>query len=319
LGRRRLAVTEARLATHALKVGAHLGEGPIWIDDALWFVDIKGRRIYRFDPAMHGCTRWDTPEYVGWVVPAARGGLVAGFQSGPHHFDTRLARFERLATIDADLPANRLNDACVDPCGRIWFGTMDNDEAAATGRLYRWDGATVETMATEPVVITNGPAIPPAGDRLYHVDTLGRRVIRHAVQSDGALGAGEVFLTFDAGDGYPDGAVCDAEGGDMAGLLRRLGGAPLRARRHFEPAHPLPRRQRHQDRVGRRRRPHRLGDHRAAGARCGSTGGTAAGRRSFYIPGRRPGSTASQGAIGTRAPGNGAEEDSWKAGRSIPG
>jgi len=205
-------MTDALLATHALKVGAQLGEGPIWIDDALWFVDIKRKRIYRHDPGAHGSTCWETPDYVGWVVPAARGGLIVGFRSGPHHFDPQLCRFERLATIDAELPANRLNDACVDPEGRIWFGTMDNDEQAPTGRLYRWDGARVETMATAPVVITNGPAIPPAGDRLYHVDTLGQRVIRHAIGPDGALGVGEMFLRFDADDGYPDGAVCDAEG-----------------------------------------------------------------------------------------------------------
>jgi len=213
-----MAVTEALRAIHALKIGAHLGEGPIWIDDALWFVDIKGRRIYRHDPTVNGCTCWEAPEYVGWVVPSAQGGLIVGFQSGPHRFDSRLGRFERLATVDPDLPANRLNDACVDASGRIWFGTMDNDEVANTGRLYRWDGARVETMATEPVVITNGPAIPPSGDRLYHVDTLGRRVIRHAIGQDGRLGAGETFLTFDEDDGYPDGAVCDAEGGIWLGF-----------------------------------------------------------------------------------------------------
>ncbi len=28
-------------AEHCLTVGATLGEGPIWVDDALWFVDIK--------------------------------------------------------------------------------------------------------------------------------------------------------------------------------------------------------------------------------------------------------------------------------------
>ncbi len=34
-------------------VGATLGEGPVWVarENALWFVDIKEQRIYRFDPA----------------------------------------------------------------------------------------------------------------------------------------------------------------------------------------------------------------------------------------------------------------------------
>jgi xylono-1,5-lactonase len=205
-------------ASHALGVGAHLGEGPIWIDDALWFVDIKGKRIYRHDPAAQDKRHWDAPEYVGWVVPAARGGLIAGLQSGPHRFDPDTGRFERLATIDADHPANRLNDAAVDAAGNIWFGTMDNDEEAATGRLYRWDGETVADAGTEPVVITNGPAIPPEGDRLYHVDTLGKRLIRHAIGADGSIDGGETFLTFGPEDGHPDGAICDAEGGVWLGF-----------------------------------------------------------------------------------------------------
>lgn len=44
-------MTDAPLATHALKIGAQFGEGPIWIDDALWLADIKRKRIYRRDPA----------------------------------------------------------------------------------------------------------------------------------------------------------------------------------------------------------------------------------------------------------------------------
>ena len=30
---------------------ATLGEGPIWHGDALWFVDIQGHRVHRYDPA----------------------------------------------------------------------------------------------------------------------------------------------------------------------------------------------------------------------------------------------------------------------------
>ena len=39
-------------ATSICEVGATLGEGPIWVerDAALWFVDIKAPRVYRFDP-----------------------------------------------------------------------------------------------------------------------------------------------------------------------------------------------------------------------------------------------------------------------------
>ena len=206
-------------ADHALTIGAMLGEGPIWIGDALWFVDIKGRRLYRHHPATGALDQWDAPEMVGWIVPAAVGGFIVGLQSGPHRFDPETASFERMATIEPDLPANRLNDATVDPAGRLWFGTMDNRETDTSGRLYRWDGAAAVDSGADAVMIANGPAIDPAGTRLYHVDTAGKCVIAHPLAADGTLGAGEVFLVFGDDDGYPDGAICDADGGVWLGFF----------------------------------------------------------------------------------------------------
>ena len=36
-------------AEHLLSVGAELGEGPVWIDGALWFVDIKRNTVFRLE------------------------------------------------------------------------------------------------------------------------------------------------------------------------------------------------------------------------------------------------------------------------------
>lgn len=204
-------------AHHLLSIGAELGEGPIWIadatGDALWFVDIKGRHIYRHTPETGALDRWDAPEFVGWVVPSVQGDLIAGLQSGPHRFSPDTGAFTRIAEIDAHLPANRLNDAAVDPAGRIFFGTMDNDESAASGRVFKLDAGTVTATAIDPVCITNGPAIAPDGQCLYHVDTLARTITVHAIDEDGSVSAAAPFLAFTGDEGHPDGAICDAEGG----------------------------------------------------------------------------------------------------------
>lgn len=206
------------IATHLLSIGAELGEGPVWIDDALWFVDIKGCRIYRYLPDTGETTHWISPEMVGWVLPSQRGDLIVGLQSGPHRFTPTTGAFERIARVDAHLPANRLNDAVIDPRGRIFFGTMDNDEASASGHVYLLDEGRVHETAVPPTVITNGPAIAPAGDRLFHVDTLARTIVIHAISANGALGAADPFLAFSEEQGYPDGAICDAEGGLWVGF-----------------------------------------------------------------------------------------------------
>src|ERR1700743_2810696 len=38
-----------------------LGEGPVWRAGALWFVDIKQKRIHRLDPASGAHDHWDAP------------------------------------------------------------------------------------------------------------------------------------------------------------------------------------------------------------------------------------------------------------------
>lgn len=203
-----------------LPVGAELGEGPVWSarDQALWFVDIKAPCVYRYTPATETLDRWDAPLQVGWVLPAEDGAWLAGLSDGVHRFDPASGSFTRLAEVEPDRPRNRLNDAATDPAGRIWFGTMDNDEADATGQLYRWQDGAVTRAAVPPVVITNGPAVSPDGQTLYLVDTLGRAIDAHPIDEVGEIGPGRRFLTVDPADGHPDGAICDAEGGVWVGF-----------------------------------------------------------------------------------------------------
>lgn len=216
-----------RQAQHALSIGAELGEGPAWIDGALWFVDIKGRRIYRHHPDSGATDHWDAPAMVGWVLPSTAGDMIVGMQSGPHRFDPTNGRFTRIGgAVDADLPANRLNDAAIDAAGRLYFGTMDNNEEASTGHVYLLDQGRLSRTDIPAVVITNGPAIAPAGDRLYHVDTLARTVTVHDIAADGSIGVGTPFLGSTGDEGYPDGAICDAEGGVWLGFYG--GGAARR-------------------------------------------------------------------------------------------
>lgn len=196
-----------------LPVQATLGEGPVWVgrERALWFVDIKGRHIHRVDPATGETRRWDAPDQVGWVLPGADGGMIAGLRTGLHRFDPADGRFAMLARPESDPAGNRLNDAATDRAGRIWFGTMDDAETAASGRLYRYAGGAITDSGLAPVCITNGPAIGADGI-LYHTDTVGRTIWRAQIRDDGTLGPAERFVAIEDGAGHPDGSVVDAEG-----------------------------------------------------------------------------------------------------------
>ena len=200
-------------------LGATLGEGPVWDarDAALWFVDIKQNRVHRFDPVSGETRSFDAPGQVGWVLPAADGGFLAGLQTGLHRFDPESGAFTLLTAVEPDRPGNRLNDATVAADGAVWFGSMDDGETDVTGQVHRFHAGTLTTSTIPPVVITNGPAVSPDGGTLYHVDTLGHMI--HAVPVDGATtGTPRLFATIDAADGYPDGVTVDAEGGVWVGL-----------------------------------------------------------------------------------------------------
>lgn len=206
-----MSVAEVR---NVWSVAAELGEGPVWVerDRALWFTDIKQRKVYRYDPFTGARRSWDSPEQVGFVLPADRGAFVAGLQSGLHHFDERTGEFRLVAEIEPDRPGNRLNDGVVDPSGRLWFGTMDNGEREKTGAFYRFEHGHVRSTGLEAIPITNGPCLSPDGRILYWVDTLAGTIAACDVADDGTLGPSRPFVRIEPSEGYPDGPTIDSEG-----------------------------------------------------------------------------------------------------------
>jgi xylono-1,5-lactonase len=135
-----------------------------------------------------------------------------------HLFSPENGSFRLIAHVDSDRARNRLNDAHVDAAGRLWFGTMDDDEVSPTGALYRFDARGLQ-LCDDGYVITNGPATSPDGKALYHIDTLERAIYAFDLAADGSLSRRRVFARVAETDGYPDGPAVDAEGCVWVGLF----------------------------------------------------------------------------------------------------
>ena len=265
-----------------LSVGATLGEGPIWVerDAALWFVDIKSHKVYRFDPASGETANWDAPGEIGWVLPTDDGAFLTGVEDGLYRFAPDGDGFTKLSEVEPDIPGNRQNDGAIDPAGRVWFGTMDNAEQDPTGHVYRFDAGEVTNSGLAPVTITNGPAIAPDGRTLYAVDTLGRRIDAYTITDAGELTEKRAFLVLDDSiKGSPDGAICDSEGGVWVGFY---GGSAVRPDRFSGGEH-------HQDRAWRCRWVRRLCHHGAQGIERGAIARTAACGQSISLSRERAG------------------------------
>lgn len=205
--------------TVAVDFQAELGEGLHWDPrgGVLWFVDIHGRRIARWDPGHVHHDEWPTPERCGWVIPLADGtGSLAGFEHGVARLSAQVPMYAGWAVqlFESDT-GMRLNDAKADGAGSVWFGTMSMAEPAApVGALHRLDVATgrVETV-DGGYRIPNGPAISPDGRELLHTDSARRSIHAFRLDTAGpALTDKRLWRRFEAADGFPDGMTFDSEG-----------------------------------------------------------------------------------------------------------
>lgn len=197
-----------------------LGEGLLWSsrENALFWTDILGRRLWRMSLADDAICHWDIPEAIGWIIERTAGGFVVGLASGFYRLDLEPFRLELIANPQPERPGNRLNDAKADAHGRIWAGSMPFLEQPATnwpptGSLYRLDPDGAISRHDDGITIANGPALSPDGRILYHTDSRIGQVWKFALSADGSLGPREPHLQFDGTTGSPDGMTCDRDGG----------------------------------------------------------------------------------------------------------
>lgn len=197
---------------------AKLGESAIWdvAEQALYFVDILGREVRRYDPAEASERRWRLPEPVGCIALRERGGAVLGLESGIHAFDFDTGATSLIVDPEADRPGNRLNDAAVDPRGRWWAGTVGMPKPVeGAAAFYRLDPDLSCRRMLEGFTTTNGLAFAPDGRTIYFSDSFA--AVRTIWAADYDLDTGEpsnrrVFFDTRAVAGRPDGAAIDADG-----------------------------------------------------------------------------------------------------------
>jgi xylono-1,5-lactonase len=199
---------------------AILGEGPVWSPtlERLIFVDIRGARLIAWSPADGNAREWSLPEACCWLIERADGdGFLAGLRKRIVHLRLDWTKgpevVRQVAWPEADLSDNRFNDAKADPWGRVWAGTMDDQEKEKSGWLYRIDPDGTVTRHDGPYTVSNGPAISADGRTLFHTDSAAREVYAFDLAPAGTLANKRVHIRFRDGEGYPDGMTSDTDGG----------------------------------------------------------------------------------------------------------
>ena len=179
---------------------AQLGESPLWHPDeqVLYWCDITGRALHRFDPASGRSERWDFETDVGCCVPAVEGGLILALRSGFWRFDPATGAKTLIDAAPYDPTAERFNDGKADAAGRLWCGTLCDVREQPLAALYCLErGATARKA--DGITISNGLAWSLDGRTLYWADSMAHLVyaLDFAVAT-GAIDNRRVFAQFDA-------------------------------------------------------------------------------------------------------------------------
>ena len=202
-------------------VVSQLGESPVWESDehALYWVDIEGRAIHRFDPSTAQTRSHDLPGRPGSFAFSQTGGrLVVAMESDLWWLDWESGQLDTFVAVEDPLLGNRLNDGRCDAAGRYIVGTMhpEPDARLSTGHLYSIDGEGRVSMLESEVGIPNSTVFDPDRNRMYWADTFAGTIWQWDYDLEsGRRSNKSVFFDYNAHrplKGLPDGACLDAEG-----------------------------------------------------------------------------------------------------------
>jgi len=191
---------------------AQLGEGPIWVKDRLYWIDIIGRRLHAWTPLTRSRQTWQLANTPGTVVPRARGGLLIADDQGFTCFDPETGTQSHLATPPGFSKTGRMNDGKCDPAGRFWGGTMPLEWGEDSGLLYRLDASHKSDVMLTGIQCSNGIAWSGDKSRMFYIDTPTRCIDAFDYDHEsGSISNRRTVVHIKDGKGMPDGMAIDSE------------------------------------------------------------------------------------------------------------
>jgi len=190
-----------------------LGEGPLWNtkEQAIYWVDIDGKKIQRYFPDTKRFESFDMPIKVCLMAFRTQGGLICGAEDGLYFWYSADKKLEFITHPEKGKTEARFNDGKVDRKGRLWAGTMTFQGASSS--LYRVDTDLSVHQMESGVTISNGVGWSPDNRNMYFVDSI--RYVIYAYDFDietGSIRNRRPFVQMDESFGIPDGLTVDSEG-----------------------------------------------------------------------------------------------------------
>lgn len=199
------------------------GENPYYVasDRALYWVDIPRGTL--FQPGLElpsgKLFRLDLVTMCHEVVYE---GIPIGGFTRQENGDLLLFRVNDIARMKPDgsveslIPfrdegAKRFNDVIADPMGRVFAGTIGQNDAS--GGLYRVERDGTLELLFRGTGVSNGMGFSPDGGTFYWTDYTRSRIFRFVYRPEsGQISDRELFYAAKLGDGHPDGMTVDSQG-----------------------------------------------------------------------------------------------------------
>lgn len=192
-----------------LNPNGKLSENPLWDarEACLYWTDIEGGVMHRFDPATREHERIYKGPSVGGFTLQEDGGLLL-FRVDDIALLHPSHRVEVLWSFE-DAGTKRFNDVIADPEGRVFAGTIgQTDGSGGVWRLER-DGALHQLW--RGTKIANGMDFSPDLRHFYWTDSTYKTIFRFDYDRTTGRLTNRAPLT-EVEDGTPDGLTVDAEG-----------------------------------------------------------------------------------------------------------
>jgi len=194
-----------------------LGEGVSWHDEtqSLWWTDIHGRRLFRYDFATRKTETFATPERLtSFGFTHKPDTLIAALETGIAFYEPATQKTSWLHRPHLETRDIRFNDGRVDRQGRFWTGTMIEgpDAAPSSAALYSLDHTRSLRAHADGIAISNGICWSPDSTRMYFADSVKQTIWVYDFDTGtGVIANRRVFAQTPEG-AYPDGANVDSEG-----------------------------------------------------------------------------------------------------------
>ncbi len=195
---------------------SELSEGPIWDEagQALWWTDIFGGIIYRYNPAVDQVeTVIDGPKIAGFSLNKSGGLICAMLEEGLQLWTVEAGLREIVKVYDG--VELFFNDSIADANGRFYAGSKYYDPNAEyrLGSLFRVDNNGELSIVEEGLHLSNGMGFSPDNRTFYLVDSVTREINAYDFDlQTGNISNKRNLVTTAVEDGLPDGMTVDAEG-----------------------------------------------------------------------------------------------------------